>query len=1322
MRGASRRTGELMLVSPGDSFAWGTVTIATLRHCSLPWYDASGPPISLRATPLGDAGELGTRDRLSLLAQFAAHQAFLQFAGIADADLDIAEWAVIRKRGTDCRLVRIAARVVDPLSAPPVLSLTHKFAEFVAAPPLPIFRQPWARAEAVYVEADEIVRLDASADLRWMRRSATGEVRAPGADALRAMWLRAGGRHTCSDPAVIETLTLLAALDSSTTLVTLANDFPLHRYGALAPLDSSLPGSDHPEAVVAERIAAGLAEHHHVVYAGAQLDAASRRVAEIASSLGTATWIFANSDGECLKTRWFLLASRTVARTAIERHIETIADPRPWLEQFAGSDRYAEFLNTGELPPDDAFSRLAEPKRSYIAALALLGVRVPAGVSARFLKEFLFDQSLEELCVPGVTHMEGGDFCFESEGIRAHCARHISESSRAALCRTAAAAVDAERAAFLLIDAGDTAAGLARLESLPWTGAEEIADRLTRVPESALTPRLLHLLGHALVDCGRYRDAARLATRLDVPEGELLLARCDRRAGDYETALARLDRGARCGTAPAAGSFSSAGSFASSILRCEILRVALRFADAMAVLATVEPKTDEEFVATAYEASLLALETGQHYDVTWTDRDHYLAARFLTYRALTDSDFASAEQLARDALRLARSPIESVDAWLDIVFATFSAGRWGETRARALEALSVIEETQGDRAAAGILFTLTYLAADDGQWQSAASMLERLRHYYAAVRDASRLFELKLLDAHLKFSRGAFADARRLAADVLERPQLLPQVREAAALIVDEVNAIEHHDATMRSTGGSGNRELTDRHRLLAARRGNRSLPPDGAFNRELERWQKAPASEPPAASSRSEKLKLMRVALASRRAEIFEPLRADLGVEVAGEAPFAEELEILRLAATSEYPFEPSAFRGIEWAYAERNRLGHWSIMGNTPIEPAALDGILTAGGADWHRCSDRELLLMRGSQRWPTRVQETMAAVFRTRAENHRLKRLAERDDESPPAVGIHHGMVGESPALQGVLYAIGRVAARDVPVCILGESGTGKELVARAVHRESARRQKPFVAVNCAALPENLLESELFGHARGAFTGADRDRAGLIETSDGGTLFLDEIGEMSLVAQAKVLRFLQDGEFRRVGDNASRTADVRIISATNRRLESAVDEGRFREDLYYRVRGVEIAIPPLRERGADVLLLARHFLTVERAKHRSGPAEMSSEVESLFRSYRWPGNVRELQNAVRAAHAMAGEAREIAVDHLPERFRNVVPARLMAGSYQDAVARFRRDLIERSLLEAEGNQNRAAALLNISRQALAYQIRELGIMVRKPAPRSM
>jgi transcriptional regulator with PAS, ATPase and Fis domain len=207
------------------------------------------------------------------------------------------------------------------------------------------------------------------------------------------------------------------------------------------------------------------------------------------------------------------------------------------------------------------------------------------------------------------------------------------------------------------------------------------------------------------------------------------------------------------------------------------------------------------------------------------------------------------------------------------------------------------------------------------------------------------------------------------------------------------------------------------------------------------------------------------------------------------------------------------------------------------------------------------------------------------------------------------------------------------------------------------------------------------------------------------------------MPLAAQAKLLRFLQDGDFRRVGETSARTADVRIVTATNRKLESAVEEGRFREDLYYRICGIEIALPPLRERTSDVPLLAAHFLSRERDKHRGGAAQLSADAEAAIVAYAWPGNVRELQNTIRAAHALAGESRAIELEHLPARVRGDARETTTRSSYTDAVTRFRRDLIERSLAQTGGNQNRAAAMLNMSRQALAYQIRELGILV-KPA----
>lgn len=208
--------------------------------------------------------------------------------------------------------------------------------------------------------------------------------------------------------------------------------------------------------------------------------------------------------------------------------------------------------------------------------------------------------------------------------------------------------------------------------------------------------------------------------------------------------------------------------------------------------------------------------------------------------------------------------------------------------------------------------------------------------------------------------------------------------------------------------------------------------------------------------------------------------------------------------------------------------------------------------------------------------------------------------------------------------------------------------------------------------------------------------------------------------MTAQAKLLRFLQEGEYRRVGEAAVRSADVRIVAATNRNLENAVDARSFREDLYYRIRGVEIAVPPLRERGSDVTLLASYFLRKEHEKHRGGPMLCSEEVEAVLLSYRWPGNVRELQNTMRAAHAIGGEARRVEMEHLPERLQGVVVIRKSTGTFFEEIVRFRRTLVEKSLLDSKGNQNQAAKLLGMSRQALAYQIKELGILVKSARTR--
>jgi transcriptional regulator with PAS, ATPase and Fis domain len=248
----------------------------------------------------------------------------------------------------------------------------------------------------------------------------------------------------------------------------------------------------------------------------------------------------------------------------------------------------------------------------------------------------------------------------------------------------------------------------------------------------------------------------------------------------------------------------------------------------------------------------------------------------------------------------------------------------------------------------------------------------------------------------------------------------------------------------------------------------------------------------------------------------------------------------------------------------------------------------------------------------------------------------------------------MIGDSPAMLEVLALVEKVAASNLPVLIQGESGTGKELIARAFHQRSPRRDKPFVTENCAAIPETLLESELFGYKRGAFTGADRERKGLFQVADRGTLFLDEIGDMSLAMQSKLLRALQDGEIRPVGGTQTIRVDVRVVSASNRLLRDLVARQQFREDLYYRLSGVTIELPPLRQRQADIAPLAEHFVAkVSAEMGRPAPALSFAAREALER-HRWPGNIRELENEVRRCLALLRDEAVIEPQHLSDDIR--------------------------------------------------------------------
>ncbi len=299
---------------------------------------------------------------------------------------------------------------------------------------------------------------------------------------------------------------------------------------------------------------------------------------------------------------------------------------------------------------------------------------------------------------------------------------------------------------------------------------------------------------------------------------------------------------------------------------------------------------------------------------------------------------------------------------------------------------------------------------------------------------------------------------------------------------------------------------------------------------------------------------------------------------------------------------------------------------------------------------------------------------------------------------------GVVAEDASTRAVLAQARRIAPTAVPVLILGETGTGKEIVARAIHRLS-RRAGRFVAVNVAALAGTLIESELFGHARGAFTGADRDRTGLVEESSGGTLFLDEIGDMPLPLQGKLLRVLQEREVRRVGETKVRRVDLRVVAATHRDLVAMAEAGTFRPDLLYRLRGVELVLEPLRNRPRD---LARFVETA------LAGAALSSAARDLVRRYRWPGNLRELASALESAKALAAPERVVEPQHLPAAVRGARSATSPAASasYRDAVADAKRGSIQNALDESGGNRTQAAKRLGLSRQSLLYEMKVLGL----------
>ena len=372
------------------------------------------------------------------------------------------------------------------------------------------------------------------------------------------------------------------------------------------------------------------------------------------------------------------------------------------------------------------------------------------------------------------------------------------------------------------------------------------------------------------------------------------------------------------------------------------------------------------------------------------------------------------------------------------------------------------------------------------------------------------------------------------------------------------------------------------------------------------------------------------------------------------------------------------------------------------------------------------------------PVRYEELKEAIKRACASS-RMMTTPAVVGEGPPVEDRSDVLIGRSPGMQEAYKAIGRVAGTDTTVLILGESGTGKELVARAVYQYSKRKDKPFLAINCGAIPESLIESELFGHEKGAFTGADRKRVGKFEQCSGGTLFLDEIGEMPLLAQVKLLRVLQEQRFERVGGNETIQADVRVIAATNSDLEQMVAAGKFRSDLYFRLNGFTMRLPPLRERGEDIDQLTDYYLPrFAREFDRPVPA-LPPETRTMLRSYRWPGNIRELQSVLKQAflqlsgsvlvpelftiHPSSKPSAPPTIPVLEEPpsldWEGFINDRLAAGSTQlhaDCTNLMERQLFTKVLQRTGGNQLRAAEILGITRGTLRNKLRLLGLTIER------
>ncbi|MGE5276277.1 MAG: sigma 54-interacting transcriptional regulator [Acidobacteriota bacterium] len=706
--------------------------------------------------------------------------------------------------------------------------------------------------------------------------------------------------------------------------------------------------------------------------------------------------------------------------------------------------------------------------------------------------------------------------------------------------------------------------------------------------------------------------------------------------------------------------------------------------------------------------------------------DDALVARFFSQEALGLSDrreFSRAAARLEEAFAVLRDdPAERARVSIDLAATLYHAGRPGRC-AGLLEEAAELAACAGRRDLLRIARSNRIeLWVARGQWQEACAAAEEM--LAAARAEGDDLWRMVALHhrSRVALRRGMLGRAAEDNARARELAERLADRLEIGELWLEE-----------------GDRSLYEGDLDRARRAWERAAedPPDRCDTervaaRRLEELAWSAGGGPPEAAREALALRLSagdyeaaetaarwRVLFADRGMDEEVARRADQLLRERGGEALADRIfgRCEPVASAGSIPDE--TVRRLREALAR-------AMAGNEASESLAQAGIagLVLEDADGKTVLSvgrvvasqaRSRLLEAGAARYrltlPREVPEALAACAALLAET-----LLFRPPASPSSEGFaegwrRFGIVTEDASMEEPYGRLNRFSTQPVTVLVRGESGSGKEAVARAVHALSPRASGPFVAVNVPAIPAALLESELFGHARGAFTGAERDRVGLMEEAARGTLFFDEIGDLAPALQAKLLRALQDREIRRLGENRSRRVDVRVVSATSRDLARDVEAGRFREDLYYRLNVAVIALPPLRDRGRDVLLLARHFLEAFGRGGGARPPRLSPEAALALSAHGWPGNVRELQNAMAQGAALADPGGVVGLEHLPEAVRSA-RTRAPVQSYRSRLDAHRKGMISDALERARGNRSLAARELGLSRQALRYLMKELNV----------